>query len=289
MTDLSIVFGTYNRFSLLKQCVESIRRSVGDDHSYEIIITDGGSTDGSIEWLQKQLDVSVIYEKERRGAVAAFNAAAASSVGRHIAAVNDDVELVGAALKRAVEILDTDFRIGQVAMAFSQPEAGQNEFKVFPFHRHVYANLGVLRRRVYDDVVKIQGGLWNPIYHTYGGDTELSCWVWRLGWQVHAGFDTLCVDHLAQDALRKDNNSGRNHEDGKRCHTRWPDHTRLEPMGPEPLVEPKELEALRAYEGQKRDCSTCRMNSRWSGRTQDEYCPEHGRWDTQWPWRRKHS
>jgi glycosyltransferase involved in cell wall biosynthesis len=276
VTDLSIVFGTYNRLELLRQCVESIRRSVGDI-SYEIVITDGGSTDGSFEWLQKpkQLDVAVIREEERRGAVAAFNDAAMASVGRYIAAVNDDVELVGSALKRAVEILDSDFRIGQVAMAYSQPGSGQEEFKVSSFHRHTYANLGVLRRRVYDEVVKIQGGLWNPIYHTYGGDTELSCWVWRLGWRVHEGYDTLCIDHLAQDILRKDNNSGRNHLDGKRCHTRWPDHTRLEPMGPEPLVEPHELEALRAYEGQKRDCSTCRMNFK---RGRGEFCPEHGLW-----------
>ena len=55
MIQLSIVLGTYNRFAHLKECVESVRKYV--TRTYEIVIADGGSTDGSREWMVDQEDI----------------------------------------------------------------------------------------------------------------------------------------------------------------------------------------------------------------------------------------
>lgn len=251
--DLSIIFGTYNRLAMLKRCIESIHRSMSEcPWWYEIVIVDGGSTDGSIEYLRTQQDthpglLRFEVETERRGAVVAFNRAYALSQGEHVAVLNDDVEVLGDALPQALERLRADPKAGQIAMAFRNPQ--QRDFRVMTVHGKAYANLGILKRAVANEVVAIQGGLWNPRYHTYAGDTELSCWVWRLGYTVLSAHDLHCVDYLAQDDLRRANNSGRNLEDGRAFHARWPGPLYLQPDGPLPHATARELAVLKTITG----------------------------------------
>lgn len=277
MTDISIIFGTYNRLDLLQRCVQSIRRNVGKA-SYEIVVTDGGSLDGSVQWLRTQLDCSVFVEPERKGAVSAFNDAFARSCGRYVLALNDDVEVLGKnTLELAMRRLDENPVVGQLAFAYAEAKCIVPDFRTYTMCRRTYANIGMIRRRVADKIVEIQGGFWNPLYHTYAADTELSCWVWRLGWDVAECLDFRCLDHLAQDELRASNNSGRNKQDGMLCHARWPDHRYIESMGPEPLVTPRELGVLRTWEEEKRTCPDCR-----SGIKRNIPCPLHGRWSLEW-------
>ncbi len=50
---ISVVIGTYNRIKFLKLAINSVRKDL-ENFSHEIIVVDGGSTDGSIQWLTKQ-------------------------------------------------------------------------------------------------------------------------------------------------------------------------------------------------------------------------------------------
>jgi GT2 family glycosyltransferase len=63
-TQVSVVLGSYNRRVFLQQAIESIRQSSGD-LTFEIVVVDGGSTDGSIEWLSKQKDIITIVQHNR--------------------------------------------------------------------------------------------------------------------------------------------------------------------------------------------------------------------------------
>src|SRR5579859_4414141 len=77
MTDtpkLAVVLGTYNRMSLLQGAIASIRDDIKDAFPYTIIVVDGGSTDGSIEWLFDQRDIITRCQSPPlTGAVKAFN------------------------------------------------------------------------------------------------------------------------------------------------------------------------------------------------------------------------
>ncbi|MCL4255132.1 MAG: glycosyltransferase, partial [Anaerolineae bacterium] len=67
MTDkpvVSIVMGAYNRLEFLKLAIESARQETAD-LPHEIIVVDGGSDDGSIEWLALQKDVITIIQYNR--------------------------------------------------------------------------------------------------------------------------------------------------------------------------------------------------------------------------------
>src|SRR5580700_1830430 len=61
---VSVVLGTYNRLSFLKATIASVRASqIGVP--CEIIVVDGGSTDGTLDWLMEQRDIISIVQHNR--------------------------------------------------------------------------------------------------------------------------------------------------------------------------------------------------------------------------------
>lgn len=58
---IAAVVVTYNRIELLKQCIDSLRNQ---SHTLdEIIIINNSSTDGTIEWLETQYDLTFITQE----------------------------------------------------------------------------------------------------------------------------------------------------------------------------------------------------------------------------------
>lgn len=235
---VSVILGTYNRKDLLVPSIESFRRSVGP-LSYEIVVADGGSRDGSRQWLSEQSDV-VLVSDELKGAVRAFNKAYAASRGKYVALLNDDIVSVDDALLLAVGKLETDRTVGQVACSWG----GSGKPFIFEtVHGFYYANLGVMPRWLCDIVVSITGGLWSPCYYTYGADTELSCWIYRLGMKVCAIDNARFENKPLFDDLRK-KNMRRARADNYTFHHRWPSPDMLDPEGAPPRVGRRELAVL---------------------------------------------
>lgn len=192
---VSVVLGTLNRVHFLRRAVVSIPPACGD-LEYEIIIVDGGSLDGTAEYLQflkyENQRVRVIQQGERRGAVAAFNAGFNAAVGEYVAATNDDCEYVGQPIALAVERLREASIVGQIAVPFitvpaatiaDVPETveGDPHVQYVNLRRYglvPYANFSVIRRDLGQQL-----GWWGDYYH-YAGDTELSTRVWHAGRRV---------------------------------------------------------------------------------------------------------
>lgn len=63
---VSIVILSYNTLEMLKMCIQSIR-AFNYIHSYEIVVVDNASTDGSVEWLKHQKDLKVILNQKNEG------------------------------------------------------------------------------------------------------------------------------------------------------------------------------------------------------------------------------
>ena len=57
---VAAVVVTFNRIELLKKCIDGLRNQ--SRKPYEIIIVNNSSTDGTVEWLSKQIDISVITQ-----------------------------------------------------------------------------------------------------------------------------------------------------------------------------------------------------------------------------------
>ena len=235
---VSVVFGTYNRRGLLIRCIESIRVAC-KEIPFEIVVCDGGSTDGSAQWLEQQDDV-ILVRGDLSGAVNAFNAAARRATGEFVVTLNDDAELKPPAIHRALDHFRNP-QVGQVAMSFF--EGGR--WKIEEVFKLPYANFAVTRRSIVEAVTKISGGLWATCYKTYGGDTELSCWVYRLGYKVVVAQDAQVVHHEHQDRLRSQN-VNTDHQ-RRQFWQRW-NTDALTFRGPLPGISAPEVDRLKAIE-----------------------------------------
>lgn len=86
----SIVMLTYNQLDYTKLCIESIRKFT-QEGSYEIIITDNNSIDGTIEWLKEQDDIRVIFNEDNKGFPVGCNQGIEIANGENILLLNNDI------------------------------------------------------------------------------------------------------------------------------------------------------------------------------------------------------
>lgn len=207
--EISIVIGTWNRLEALKGCIFLCRNSVASI-PYEIIVVDGGSTDGSLEWLFSQKDILTVKQGRLVGACRAFTAGFRLARAPFVAHLNDDDEPQGDCLARAYKYMKAHPDVGQVAFAFDLYTPGRYHHESV-FGRP-YANKGMTRREVGDRARWWpDGNRWDDGFYTYAGDCELSCRVWEMGYKVVALGECQVHDLATQDKLRELNNpTGRN-------------------------------------------------------------------------------
>lgn len=227
--ELSIVSGTYNRLRHMQRMVASVRNSIGVGLDYEIVLVDGGSSDGTIEWCEQQEDIKLIQQGELLGAVKAFNAGCYAAVGDYVVIANDDIEFVGFSILAAYIFMQDHKNVG--VGCFYQDRNNKNmhvetmpavvDGKQKPVY---YGQVCIVPKTLGDSV-----GWWGDYNHTYGGDNELSCNIWELGYRV-VPIECACIhDFQIDDDLREANNgypqqlakTGKMHPDTQRWRDKW--------------------------------------------------------------------
>lgn len=214
---LSIVTGTFNRLDYLRAMIKSVRDQLPPGIDYEFVVVDGGSTDGTLEWLRAQGDISTIAHGKLLGAIVAFCDGARAAHGDYVLLANDDVLFHDGGIMRALVHLETHGNCGGVAFMDNRPAPGYEKpgYKVqfvpatAPDGRSVsvpYAQVGLFRRALGD-----AAGWWgdkDPIMaesRTYGGDNYLSARIWEMGYTIDAAEGCAVDDRLPQDELRAQN------------------------------------------------------------------------------------
>jgi hypothetical protein len=121
--DLSIIIVSYNTASLLKSCIESIVKNT-KDITYEIIVVDNASTDGSAEAVKLALSLSkghpelaegslkIIQNKKNLGFAAGNNTGLPKCRGKYILLLNSDTKLTSNLLPEIVDWMDEHPRSG---------------------------------------------------------------------------------------------------------------------------------------------------------------------------------
>lgn len=66
LRNVSIVILSFNTLEMTKDCINSIRKNCAKG-SYELIIVDNASTDGSLDWLKAQDDIVLIANEKNEG------------------------------------------------------------------------------------------------------------------------------------------------------------------------------------------------------------------------------
>jgi GT2 family glycosyltransferase len=103
---LSIIIVNYNACDLLKECIESIKKSI-NGMDYEIIVVDNNSWDGSVDMLGRCFpDVRVIANKDNKGFAKANNQGYEVSRGEYVLLLNNDTIVLQDAINKLVSFSD---------------------------------------------------------------------------------------------------------------------------------------------------------------------------------------
>ena len=101
--DISIVTPVFNSIRWIDLCVRSVRHAL-QGKSYEHIVVDGGSTDGTLEYLQRQNNVHLIGGPDK-GMYDALNKGMAASRGHIVGHLNADEQYDRVGLTHALQKL----------------------------------------------------------------------------------------------------------------------------------------------------------------------------------------
>lgn len=105
--DVSIVFTQWNVREMLRDCLHSVREKT-QGITYEIIVVDDGSTDGSSDMVRSEFpDVILTVNPKNIGVAKSYNKGVALATGRYIQMLNSDMLLVNNAIKVLYDFLES--------------------------------------------------------------------------------------------------------------------------------------------------------------------------------------
>jgi GT2 family glycosyltransferase len=148
------VVPTFNRHKSLARCLDKIKQNVSLPH--DVIVVDGGSTDGTREWLETRRDLHVILEPTREGAVKAFNKGFRAARTQYVMWLNDDAYPLPGSVTAAVEMIERPdlADVGMVAFyhnwhrphnVLDRVEHESETYEIYSVRGYPYANFGLLR------------------------------------------------------------------------------------------------------------------------------------------------
>ena len=111
MIEISVCIVNYQAKDYLRDCLRSLYEHTAS--TFEVILVDNGSTDGSLEMLKDEFpDVQIIENPDNLGFTRPMNQALEQGRGRYLLQLNPDTIILPAALDRLVAFLESHPEIG---------------------------------------------------------------------------------------------------------------------------------------------------------------------------------
>lgn len=131
--DVSIIIVNWNTKTMLDDCLRSVVRSAAGE-SYEIVVVDNGSNDGSPDMVVAQFpQVRLIRNAENRGFAAANNQGMALARGRYVLLLNSDTRVSPGAIAATIRFADQHQEAAVVSCRVTGPKGGtQHVCYTFP-------------------------------------------------------------------------------------------------------------------------------------------------------------
>jgi GT2 family glycosyltransferase len=196
----SFLIVNWNGKRLLQSCLESLRSQ--SCQSFEIVLVDNGSSDGSAEFVRMHFpEVQLVELDENRGFAGGNNAGLAYCSGKYIALLNNDAELDPGWLCQMLDVLERQPDVGlcssriyikettlvdsigdRFTTAFTGTKLGENQSgELFDSPvpiQGVCAAAAIYRKQMLDEI----GFFDDDLFLNYE-DTDLNMRAWLRGWK----------------------------------------------------------------------------------------------------------
>jgi GT2 family glycosyltransferase len=210
--DLSIALVNWNNRDYLKQCLESLEAAELSVEC-EIVVTDNGSTDGSLQMLAERFPyVQIVQNEGNVGVARANNQCIQASSGRYVYILNNDTVVNRPSIQSMVRFLDEHPEAGAVGGNLLNPDGSlQSSFFHFPTLREEFLIVSHIGRRLNPTFPSHKGawpavrtvdwissasiivrraaieqiGLIDEEYFIYSDETDWQYRLWQAGWKVY--------------------------------------------------------------------------------------------------------
>ena len=230
--DVSVIIVSYNNKKLLRDCLQSVIDNT-KGVSYEIIVIDNNSTDGSQEMLREMYpNITLLCNEENIGFSRANNQGYNYSSGEYLLFLNSDTLILGNAVEKMTMYLKENAGVGilgpKILTSHHQPTRSYMRFldakKLFLGSKHIRFFVDVEKYRIhfplydYNSIQKVpwlsgaclmiarkvfeEAGLFDEHYFLYFEDMDLCLQVNRLGYDV-VYFPVVEIIHMFGGSSKK--------------------------------------------------------------------------------------
>ncbi len=202
---ISVVLGSYNRYDFLKLTIDSVRKEL-INIPHEIIVIDGGSTDGALEWLLKQKDVITILQHnrgewqgkkiERRSWGYFMNLGFRAASSKYICMISDDCLIIPGAIKNGINLFEEKLsygeKIGAVAFYWRDCFVTEKRYHIgYTLSNKMYVNHGIYSKESLEKVNYID----EDNFFFYNGDGDLCLKLLQEGYETISSPDSY-IEHF---------------------------------------------------------------------------------------------
>jgi glycosyltransferase involved in cell wall biosynthesis len=229
---ISVVVGSYNRRPFLKLTIESIRKELKKtSFPSEIIVVDGGSTDGTLKWLIKQKDIITIIQHnhgfwrgkpvERRSWGYFMNLAFKCARGKYVCMLSDDCLVIPGAISNGYSYFEKKIKDGEnpgAAAFYWRDWPDQENYKVgLTLNDKMFVNHGLYLKKALEEVNYID----EDNYKFYHADGDLVLKMWETGYSCVDSPDSY-IEHFSHANKKvRQKNINHAHSDWNNYLTKW--------------------------------------------------------------------
>lgn len=225
--DLSVVILNHNTKDLLRDCLRSLDQSelrrVGSKYSFEVVVSDNGSSDGSVEMIRSEFSwIKITENRKNLGFAAGNNAALPQATGRYVLFLNSDTRVPPETLPEMIKFMDERQAVGAATClvelfdgqtdlnchrGFPTPWTALTYFsglyrlspksKIFAGYFQGYKDLKIthevdalegafmiVRREAGESVAFVANKWWDEDFFFYAEDIDFCYRLQRKGWQI---------------------------------------------------------------------------------------------------------
>lgn len=231
LNGISVVLGSYNRLGFIKLTIDSIRAELNDtDIPYEIIVVDGGSNDGTLDWLIDQKDVLTIIQHNRgiwngqpvtrRSWGYFMNLGFKCAKGKYICMLSDDCLVVPGAINNGYalfeEKINNNEKVGAIAFYFRN-FPGDDFYYVGLTFGKIFVNHGMYYKKALEDV----GYIDEESYIFYHADGDLCLKLWQAGYHCIPSPHSFIEHHAHANVTIRNSNLENQKKDWETYNNKW--------------------------------------------------------------------